>query len=202
MREYYIPTNKDWVVSRLPMICGQAEAQSRTYFKHIGKSGKIWLISTDPNCADHIYVEGEPGSDGFGGSTLEFKVTYPENETIQLKGPWHSNSGAFFNDVGIDISDKHYVMVVIGEDVRYGRNYENIVYRVLHQDKEPVLGTFHRGDVLGREWAQKRGQRVYVIDQSMGGGRYRFVEPNAEFYWEKKHPVIDVSSNQLNVVMS
>lgn len=66
---------------------------------------------------------------------------------------------------------------------------------------EPVLGSFHRGDILGREYAQKLGKRVYVMRQSAGGGSYGYIEPDAEFYWEKKHDIVDVSSNQLDVVM-
>lgn len=199
-REYYIPGSNDYVVGRTPVICGQSEAQGRKYFKHIGKSGKIWLVADQPNSADNIYVEGKPGSDGFGGATLEFPLTDSE-EIIKLKGPWHTNDDALFADTGVDVRDKHYLIVVIGEEVKYGKHYENIVHKVLYKDDEPVLGLFHRGDILGREYAQKLGRRVYVVRSSMGGGCYGYVEPDAIFYWEHPHDPVTASPNQAGIIL-
>jgi hypothetical protein len=199
--EPYMPNENDHVLRGYRMISGQGEAQSKKYFKHIGKSGKIWLIADQPNSADNIYVEGGPNSRGFGGSTLTFPLV--EGGEINLKGPWHSNDSALFNDTGIDISDKHHVMIIIGEDVKYGKNNETIVHKVLFKDDEPVLGVFHRGDVLGREWAQKLGKRVFVVDETTGGGCRRFIEPTAIFYWETEHKSIDdVSPAQAGIIFS
>lgn len=164
--------------------------------------GKIWLIADQPNSADNIYVEGGPNSRGFAGATLRFPIS-GSDEVVELKGPWHSNDSAFFNDTGIDISDKHHVMIIIGEDVKYGKNNETIVHKVLFKDDESVLGIFHRGDVLGREWAQKLGRRVFVVDETTGGGTRRFIEPDAIFYWETKHNTIgDVSPAQAGIIFS
>jgi hypothetical protein len=225
-REYYIPGPDDYIVGRMPTLCGQSEAQDRKYFKHIGKSGKIWLVADQPNSADSIYVEGGPNSKGFGGSTLEFQLVSSESikcatpsdihrakngfhsdtfkyaETIKLKGPWHSNDSALFADTGIDIRDKHYTLVVIGEEVKYGKHYETIVHKVLYKEEEPVLGFFHRGDILGREWAQKFGQRVFTYRQSRGGSTLGFVEPDAVFYWEKEHKPVTASPAQTGIIFS
>lgn len=185
MDNSYIPTENDHVIRGYRMISGQGEAQSKKYFKYIGKSGKIWLIADQPNSADNIYVEGGENSRGFAGATLSFPIS-GSDEIVKLKGPWHSNDSAFFDDTGIDIRDKHHVMVIIGEDAKYGLNGETIVHKVLHKDEEPVLGVFHRGDVLGREWARKLGRRVFVVDETAGGSTRRFIEPDATFYWEKE----------------
>ena len=199
-REYYTPGPNDYVVGRMPTISGQGDAQSRKYHKYVGKSGRIWLVANQPNAADNIYVEGGEGSKGFGGSTLTFPLV--EGGEVNLKGPWHTNSSALFQDTGIDIRDKYYVMVVIGKDVKYGKNYETIVHEVIHQDHEPVLGIFHRGDVLGRELAQKLGHQVFVVDQTLGGGHYRFVKPDDKFYWEQEHKPVDASPAQTGIIFS
>ena len=49
------------------MTCGSEEAEKRCYKLLRGTSGRRWLVALQPNEADNVYVEGEVGSDGFGG---------------------------------------------------------------------------------------------------------------------------------------
>ena len=111
VREVYVPTENDFVVGRQPIICGSAEAESRKYYKYVGKSGKIWLVADQEDAAANIYAEGGPNSDGFGGRTLTFQLV--NGSEIKLKGPWHTNAQALFEETGIDVRDRHYTFVVI-----------------------------------------------------------------------------------------
>lgn len=199
-REYYIAGDNDYVVGRSPMICGSYEAEIRKYHKFIGKSGKIWLIADEPNCADHIYVEGGEKSRGFGGRTLKFPIS-GSDEVVELKGPWHSNGEAFTNETGVDISDRYLTHVVIGKEVKYGKSYETIVCDVVYKDEEPQIGSFHRGDILGREWAQKLGHRVFVVTDTQGGGSRGYVDIGISFYWEREHEPVDASPMQSAIIL-
>jgi hypothetical protein len=182
-RQFYTPTENDFVVGRLPMVCGSAEAESRRYHKYVGKSGKIWLVADQPDAAANVYVEGGPNSDGFGGRTLTF--TLVDGTELKLKGPWHANSDSLFQDTGIDVRDKHYTFVVIIRGRESGKQYESIMMDVLYKDDEPQLGSFHRGDLLAREWAQGLGAPVFLYSQSSGGSSCGQVKPDAKFYWER-----------------
>jgi hypothetical protein len=200
-KEFYEPTANDYVIGRRPMTCGSAEAESRKYHKHVGKSGKIWLIADQPNSADHIYVEGGPNSDGFGGRELTFPLV--DGTEIKLRGPWHSNGQAFVDDTGLsEILDKYYTIVIIGKEVKYGKHYETIVKDVLYKNTNWVLGPFHRGDILGREYAQMLGHKVFVVDITQGGGSHRYVEPDTKFYWEKENKPVISSDQQAKIIMS
>ena len=56
---------------------------------------------------------------------------------------------------------------------------------VLYRDEAPQLGSFHRGDMLAREWAKEVGVPVFLYSQSKGGSSCGQVKPDAVFYWEK-----------------
>jgi len=93
-------------------ISGETVKKIR-FRKHIGKSGKIWLvgIANDELHAEilnEIYVSADPREDelecknrGFGGSTLKFQLE--NGSTTSLKGPWHSNPTVFTEDTGIEL---------------------------------------------------------------------------------------------------
>lgn len=182
-RQFYIPTANDYVVQRQPMRSGQGEAQSRRYYLYTGKSGKRWLVADQDNAAANVYVEGGPNSDGFGGATLTFPLV--DGSEIKLKGPWHGNSDALFEDTGIDVRDRHYTFVVVSRRRESGEHYELIHADVLYKDDTPQLGNFHRGDLIAREWAQKLNEIVYLYSASEGGSSSGQVKPDAMFYWEK-----------------
>lgn len=197
-REFYIPTANDFVIERQPMICGSAEAESRKYHKFVGKNGRIYLVADQEDAAANIYVEGGPDSDGFGGRTLSF--TLVDDTKLELKGPWHTNSQDLFNNTGVDVRDQHYTFVVISRDRKSGEHYESIMVDVLYQDDEPKLGSFHRGDLLAREWAREIGAPVFCYSQSKGGSSCGQVKPDQVFYWEKDSSASNLSAAQDAVV--
>lgn len=96
--------------------------------------GAIWLIRQNCiNPADHLYF-GYPyntGSQGFGGHWLVFTLA-DSNSSIALQGPWHSNADALYDDIQVDIRNKHYVQFVAGlnwgPDVNGVRTIINIVH--------------------------------------------------------------------------
>lgn len=170
-------------IGRQPMISGRGSAESRRYRKYLGKSGRTWLVADQPNPAANIYVEGGPNSRGFGGSTLTFPLV--DGGEVSLKGPWHTNSDALFADTGVDVRDKHYTFVVISRRRESGPIFETICVDVLYRDEEPQLGSFHRGDLLARQWAREIGAPVHLYSSSEGGSSSGFVKPDQTFYWEK-----------------
>lgn len=199
-RQYYTPTENDYVIHRQPMICGSFEAESRRYYKHLGKDGRMYLVADQPDAAANIYVEGGPNSDGFGGRTLTFPLV--DGGEIKLKGPWHTNSEDLFRNTGVDVRDRHYTFVVVSRRRESGKNYESICADVLYRDDRPQLGSFHRGDVIAREWARSLNQKVHLYSQSSGGSSSGFVEPNAVFYWEKDTKTGAVTSAQDAIIRS
>lgn len=199
-REYYTPTDNDYVIGRLPMVCGSAEAESRKYHKYLGKNGRTYLVADQPDAGANVYVEGGPNSDGFGGRTLTFPLV--EGGEVKLKGPWHTNSGDLFANTGIDVRDKHYTFVVISRDRKSGKNYESIMVDVLYRDDEPQLGSFHRGDVLARQWAKEIGAPVFLYSQSSGGSSCGQVKSDATFYWEKDTKASTATASQDAIIRS
>lgn len=198
-RQYYTPTENDYVIHRQPMICGSAEAESRRYHKYLGKNGRTYLVADQPDAAANIYVEGGPNSDGFGGRTLTFPLV--EGGEVKLKGPWHTNSGDLLINTGIDVRDKHYTFVVVSRRRETGKNYESICVDVLYRDEAPQLGSFHRGDVIARQWARELGHKVHLYSQSSGGSSSGFVEPNQVFYWEKDTNTATVSTSAQDAII-
>lgn len=205
-RDYYTPTDNDFVVERQPMICASAEAESRKYHKFVGKDGRIYLVADQPDAAANIYVAADPeelkpgyrGFQGFGGRTLTFKLV--DDTELKLKGPWHTNSQDLFNNTGVDVRDKNYTFVVISRDRKSGKNYESIMVDVLYMDDGPQLGYFHRGDSLARQWAQHLGVPVYCFSQSSGGSSCGQVKPDAVFYREKDYKAANLSAAQDAIV--
>lgn len=182
-RQFYRPTENDFVIGRLPMICGSAEAESRKYHKYLGKNGRTYLVADQPDAGANVYVEGGPNSDGFGGRTLTFQLV--DGGQVKLKGPWHTNSGDLFANTGVDVRDKHYTFVVISRRRESGEHYESVMVDVLYKDDEPQLGSFHRGDELARQWAREIGAPVFLYSASSGGSSCGQVKPDATFYWER-----------------
>lgn len=181
IRTFYTPTENDYVIQRQPMRSGQGEAQSRKYHKYLGKSGKTWLVADQPNAGANIYVSANPeelkpgyrGFQGFGGSTLTFPLV--NGGEIKLQGPWHSNSGALYEDTGIDVRDKHYTFVVVSRRRESGGHYEMIMADVIYRDDAPVLGPFNRGDAIAEELLKTTGaDSLCLYSESEGGSSCGF----------------------------
>jgi hypothetical protein len=166
---------EDFQVKPIIMKSAFAEAAKNTYHMVKGKHGQRWLYSSAENSADNIYVEGGEGSQGFGGSTLEFKLV--SGEIVSLKGPWHSNPESLFCETGLDLRDKHATFGVIGQ----GRNYEYglhspIITGVLYKDQDWIIGSFKRVEYLAKEIAKELEMDVMYYSQSMGGSSCSLVK--------------------------
>lgn len=79
----------DFADQAYSMFSAAGDAESHKYKPIVGKSGRRWLYNdTLFGASAHIYVEGLPGSRGFGGSTVSFPLL--DGGKLDLKGPWHS----------------------------------------------------------------------------------------------------------------
>lgn len=156
----------------------------KVYRKLQGNDKRVWYIPIATNVADwfkgvgdSIHVtDPEPvgGMRGYGGSTLEFPL---EDGTVdEVKGPWHTNSEAFFSATGLNISDLHYTCVTIGTE--RGEGLMEVGGEIIYQDPGWVLGPFMRGERIAHQLADVHNRRLYVVRESQVGGSAGFVEPN------------------------
>jgi len=82
MKQPYIAKPGEFVTDSYSMFSGQAEAVSQKYHKHVGKSGRTWLVADCPHAAENVYVTNNPqnttsprdGFQGFGGATLNMPL--------------------------------------------------------------------------------------------------------------------------------
>lgn len=175
-RDYVITLGGDFTPNRYGMFSGQGEAAQHRYDLHVGKSGRRWLVGTSEDRASNVYVEGGPGSQGFGGSELVFVLR--DGETLALKGPWHSNADSLFKDTGVDVRNEHYTFGVIGT----GREHRNTgaaatITGVIYADAGPTKGDFCRIDELAQRLADERQQTLYCYRESKGGSSCGPVNP-------------------------
>lgn len=145
------------------MVSGQAVAQSNYYNIAIGKSGRIWLYQD----GDSIYEQGGPKSEGFGGALLEFKLSNG-CDSVKLKGAWHSNSSALFQDTGIDLRLQHLTWGVIGTK-RSHDDGRSVIENLLWFDKEPTYGAFKRIEDKATEMSHQMKKTLYYYSRSVGG---------------------------------
>lgn len=157
----------DFIAPPYSMFSGQGEAVAHTYNIHLGKSGRIWLVSTDCDCASNIYVQGGPKSDGFGGAVLEFTLANGCDK-IKLKGPWHSSSESLLFDTGVDARDRTLVFGVIGKG-RDWKDGRSVIKDLVYFDKEPTLGTFNRISDMAEAMAKEMNQQLFVYSATKGG---------------------------------
>lgn len=90
---------------------------------------RLWLVMQNViNPADHIYV-GYPydvGSQGFAGRILVFNLV-DQNRAISLHGPYHSNADALLENTGVDVTNKHYVQLVVGLSRERDSNHRDVI---------------------------------------------------------------------------
>lgn len=184
----------DFTPKRSQVVSAHGEAQKRKYHPYVDDGGKLWLVADQPNMADNIYVEGEPGrpSDmGFGGSMLTFPlVTYPTDMLssdarigpaleVKLKGPWHTNSESFFGATGVDIRDTCWTRVVVSKGKLYDfKEHKTNYLDVQHYEEVMVLGTFKRGDRIAQKIAEGTGKGVFLYIESSGGSSSKPISPS------------------------
>ncbi len=180
---------KRFVIGAYQMISAYGELAVRTFHMVKGKSGKRWLYSAvDQDVASFVYVEGGPGSIGFGGREIRFALA--DGGEVLLTGPWHSNADAMFQDTGVDVRGKMFSFCVIAKrrgritevrDTAFGPREFTIdtLEDVLYQDEAPVLGTFERPEIkeMAERFADELGHSVYLYKQTHGGSSNGPVDP-------------------------
>lgn len=148
------------------------------YKRVAAKTGSEWLIPVNiPNAADYVHFvptpEDQKSSQGYGGSTLTFKLE--DGGELRVRGPWHGNAGSLFSDTGVDVRDLHYTRCAIGRSASKGQWMT--ADELLYIDGAAVLGQFERGETLARQIANLRNEPVYLVVASSGGGFARMVKP-------------------------
>ncbi|QIG68877.1 hypothetical protein EVB71_025 [Rhizobium phage RHph_Y55] len=132
----------------------------------VGRSGHTWLYQPEGSV---VWVEGGPGSQGCGGRTIPFVLT--DGSTLELKGPWCSNSDAFFKDCGIDVRANHFTWGCIGTERLYDENTRRSgIGNILWFDPEPVKGFFDRVDLIAwKMHLENPDLKLQVYWESRGG---------------------------------
>ena len=151
------------------MKSGQGEAIKNVYDVYRGKSGYLWLVASNvENKADHIYMQGREGSDGFGGATLEFNISH--GDKISLTGAWKSCSSTLMKDTGVDCKNYYRGFIVLALSKNKGDIYEYHYDDVIYKSGW-MIGKWPYD--LAEEMAQKKanelGRRIYYFAASDGG---------------------------------
>jgi len=148
------------------MVSALAEVAEAEHTIAIGKSGRIWLYQ--PGKAT-VHVSGGPGSGGFGGRTVTFKLAKGLGN-IDLVGPWRSNTDSFFKDTGIDVRMNHVTWGCVARRRTYnGNDARTTLEDLVYFDKEPTAGLFDRMEYVAWELSKKLGEPLYVYSESTGG---------------------------------
>lgn len=148
------------------MVCGSAEAESKVYQKVQSTKGKntYYVPVNGSERAGNIYVDPhDPKSEGFAGRVISFPL---EDGTVdEVKGPWHTNCDALFEETGLDLRNEHRTFVVLG----MGRTYEDhktVITDVIYQDPEGgLVGSFDRYKELELQYPE--AEQYY--SESRGG---------------------------------
>jgi hypothetical protein len=169
----------DWTDNegKRPMVSDSGVAESLTYKKYIGNSGKVWMVAVQDNPADNIYVSGGKHSEGMAGRTLAFKLE--DGTTEEIQGPWHANANALFKDTGVDVRDMCSTFGVIGFDRQYGSHgmHPVTIIDVQYKDEHWTLGSFDRIEKIAQGIANRKDRTVYYFVKSKGGSSCGPVKP-------------------------
>lgn len=163
------------------MISGSHEAVQHIYDIYQGKSGFLWLVPFNiESKADHIYVQGKKGSDGFAGRPLTFDIRH--GDTLTLNGPWSSTADELLSDTGVDLTDQYSGRVVIGlERGKAESCYQTIIKDVVYDSGEEIgLFAHNRLDIMGKIYANELKRKVYGYSKSFGGAMSAAYEPDGE----------------------
>jgi hypothetical protein len=156
------------------MISAKGEVANRTWDKYIGKSGKIWLHPHDEPENSMVIVQGEPGSRGFGGSEMRFRLT--DGTELMLKGPWSSNHDAFFTETGIDRRACYRSWGCVGRHRGFhpnpaGYDSRTVICDLLWFDPEGgAVGTYDRVREKAAQLAFERNEVLFYSVSTYGGG--------------------------------
>jgi hypothetical protein len=157
-------------------------AQAVVYWKVTGKSGNTWYIPKTSTPATSLHVDTHnPHSEGYAGSFLSFEM---EDGTVdKVKGPWHSNSDALYDDTGVDVRNTYPTRVILARNRVFGDGGLRATFQdVFYLEETPILGRYNRYlSVIDRffqgnpEW---NGMVFYYMD-SNGGSSSGGMERNS-----------------------
>jgi hypothetical protein len=162
----------------LPIISGQGEAIKNVYDVHRGESGFLWLVPSNiKSKADHIYVQGKNGSDGFGGATLNFDISH--GDSISLSGAWKTGPGALLKDTGIDLTNTFSTFVVVGRRRIHPPNsyMRGVIEDVVYQDGDWTIGSYDRGMEMAKSLVKELNETLYLYRMTQGGAMGRQITP-------------------------
>jgi len=149
------------------MICASAVAEGFYYQQVTGTNGCRWFYPANvPNPGDYILVSNPHDTGGFAGRTL--KLALDTGDSIDVKGPWHTNSDALKAATGVDLTSTHSTRVWISRRRKYNNNLSLTLHDVLYEEPYPRIGAFSRSDVIADRFAEKYGE-VIVYVESAGG---------------------------------
>ena len=161
-----------------PMFSASSEASKRTYKLLRGKSGNRWVVSTSPEAAEDVYVDGGRGSDGFGGRTLTFALE--DGTSVDFIGPWKTGADSLFADTGYDVRGQSYSQSIVALSREEHGFYKPSVYReIIHYDPAPVLNNPVDYKGMAHRYADEHGVPVFVASISKGRGYSSMIKPSA-----------------------
>lgn len=163
-------------IKDLPMTSASYEAEQLIYKKLKGKNGRTYLVPIGKFAGDNVHVSGGENSQGYAGRTLAFQLE--DGSAINLKDPWHTNSGDLFEQTGYDVRDKHKAKVFIAENCEYIKGeYKPTLSDILHEDLDFQEGFFNRGTDLAKTFADSLNKPVYYYVLTGGGSHSGWKKP-------------------------
>jgi hypothetical protein len=168
----------DYKITEQPMISAAGQILESVYdrYEDPKKPGFYWFVRADvENKAEHILF-GSPnytGSQGMGGRTIPIKCT--DGTTIDIQGPWWSNSDALFSSTGIDVRNTVLSFVVISRDIKYDRDGD-VLIDVVYKDDAPTIGPWDRHKIVAKDVfeALPEVDKLVLYHRTQGGCSYGF----------------------------
>lgn len=149
------------------MTSGCGEQQVRTYERLTVDGQQYWVASDVPNRGDYVYGGGGPGSQGFGGRRMQFRLA--NGAVDDVIGPWHTGLRGYPG-----VSDRHWSWCALGRAIDYGRSGrlfgDAIVDPVFVDPAEGCVHEFDRADALAALYARSLGAEIVGVVITAGGG--------------------------------
>ena len=137
------------------------------------------------NVGDHLHVtDPSPGlMKGYGGHPFKFDMNDGTNEVVI--GPWHTNSLGLLKDTDLQVGELHFTQVTLKENDHEGA--------LIYDEKEMVLGSFHRGQRIAQQLADIRDKPIYVHVETNEGSHSHTAFPKGHEHYNEKynglHPI-------------
>ena len=140
------------------ILITRPEIQNKLFNKVIGKNGRTYLYNGNPSS---IYVESD--NKGMSGRTVSYAIA--EGETLELEGPWHTNTRELFEQTGIDLENMFYSFGLVFKtreealDFQAGKDV-----RPLFFENEWKLGSFNGAEDRIKNHLAKVGHSIVTIN--------------------------------------